>query len=166
MASEDSSTEELNHPDSNLPDQPVKPDPEWIDVDEILLWLSTCDRDHPACRRALPEESNEVLGRPVWLINVESGCIVPAESHEYLALSYVWGGAESGQLTTETLAALRLPGALGSHDRSDAVVVPKTIRHDAFLGAAKQLLSFFPGGAMVGTSGGIPGCRVVMAAKS
>lgn len=116
-------------------------DPHWIDVDEVLLWLSTCDRDHPTCRKVQPEETTGTLRCPLWLVDIQLECIVPAEGvhREYLALSYVWGGVESAQLTHDTLTALQRPGALGNRENSVVAVVPKTIRHAmGLVGLLKQ----------------------------
>ncbi|KAK6857383.1 hypothetical protein PG995_007570 [Apiospora arundinis] len=67
---------------------------------------------------------------PLWLIGTQLECIISAEAvaGEYIALSYVWGGTESGQLTRETVEQFQRPGVL-SQSANPRVVVPKTIRH-------------------------------------
>lgn len=88
--------------DSVPQEGPINLDPHWININDILLWISTCDRDHPACgsyhNPCISKIADEAPARPLWLIDTELECIVPAEAvvDEYLALSYVWGGVESG----------------------------------------------------------------------
>ncbi|KAK8876742.1 heterokaryon incompatibility protein-domain-containing protein [Apiospora arundinis] len=82
--------------------------------------------DHLECIALM----SEAPARPLWLIDTELECIVPAEAvvDEYLALSYVWGGVESGQLTRETIDRFQRPVIFTQSTNPD-VVVPKTIRH-------------------------------------
>ncbi|KAK7914245.1 hypothetical protein PG985_011948 [Apiospora marii] len=100
------------------------PDPNWINLEEVRQWIETCDLEHG-------EECHHpsLIGteRPVWLIDVEQACLVPAEEHRYIALSYVWGGVESSQATTDNIELLQLPGILEEEEAQ--VLVPKTIRH-------------------------------------
>lgn len=137
---EDKSGKQAIIPALTHPDQLGTLDSHWIDVDEMLLWLSIYDRDHPACRKAQREETGGAINRPLWLIDIQLECIVPAEGvhNEYIALSYVWGGVESAQLTHETFTTLQRPGALGNEDKPGAAVVPKTIHHAMGLVGLKQ----------------------------
>jgi len=102
----------------------TKLDPEWINIDELRLWIETCDEKHDACKHAA-----EVPGWPLWLIDVEKLCVVPAARGEsrYMALSYVWGQVESSELTRENTDSLQKPGSLALENKG--VRIPQTIRH-------------------------------------
>ncbi|KAF8854643.1 HET-domain-containing protein [Acephala macrosclerotiorum] len=103
---------------------PLQLSPKWIDLDTIRGWIRTCINDHgPEC---WPLEM--LSGLPVWLIDVKEQCLIPATAqHTYLALSYVWGQAESSETTKLNIVAFQTPGAFSPANRD--VEIPKTIRH-------------------------------------
>ena len=78
-----------NHPRVGLEAREVSPDS--INVDLVREWFMTCETKHPLT--CSPQKSESL--QKVCLIDVISKLIVPytARSSEYLALSYVWGGA-------------------------------------------------------------------------
>ncbi|KAK7917857.1 hypothetical protein PG985_011465 [Apiospora marii] len=118
----------------------AKLDCRWIDIDEVLHWLFTCEWNHPICR-SVAQTTGEIAGRPLWLIDIHQECIVPAQHirGEYLALSYVWGEARSGELTHQSISALQQPGALGTQATTGAAVVPRTVHHAmGLVGLLKQ----------------------------
>ncbi|KAK8121905.1 Zinc finger TFIIS-type protein [Apiospora sp. TS-2023a] len=107
------------------------PDPQWIDIEDIRQWIYTCDLEHG--EECHPNSIG--MERPIWLIDVKQACLVPAEEHRYLALSYVWGGVESSQATTDNIELLQLPGILQEED--SRFLIPATIRHA--MGLTKML---------------------------
>ncbi|KAK7983475.1 hypothetical protein PG989_010877 [Apiospora arundinis] len=110
------------------------PDPKWINVDEIRQWIYTCDSEHgETCRPTNPHHT----GRPIWLIDVKQNCLVPAEQHRYIALSYVWGGVDSAQTATDTIEHMQRPGVLTNEEEGGSLVIPKTILHT--MGLVKTL---------------------------
>ncbi|KAK8075263.1 HET-domain-containing protein [Apiospora hydei] len=114
------------------------PDPKWIDLKDVRLWIDTCDAEHgEECHPSSPN-----MDRPIWLIDVVQGCIVPAGQHQYIALSYVWGGVESAQTTLDNLEQMQLPGTLEEGDAGEGevgrrLIIPKTVRHA--MGLVKRL---------------------------
>ncbi|KAI1734076.1 HET-domain-containing protein [Xylaria scruposa] len=101
-------------------------DPYWINLDEIQQWIHTCTTCHSKTCETAAVVNSEIKG-PIWLVDVKNECIVPAETHRYIALSYVWGNAEGTEATREIMDTLQQPGALGT--QSEQVIVPKTVRH-------------------------------------
>lgn len=99
-------------------------DPQWVDIEAIRQWLYTCDFGHG--EKCIPK-TFEYDGMPLWLIDVDDECIVPAGNRQYVALSYVWGQVASSTATTENIATLQIPGVLS--EEHDTVVIPQTIRH-------------------------------------
>ncbi|KAK8043540.1 hypothetical protein PG993_005970 [Apiospora rasikravindrae] len=114
------------------------PDPKWIDLKDVRLWINTCDSEHgEECHPSSPN-----MERPIWLIDVVQGCIVPAGQHRYITLSYVWGGVESAQTTLDNLEQMQLPGTLDEGDGGEGeerhrLIIPKTVRHA--MGLVKRL---------------------------
>lgn len=100
-------------------------DPNWINLDVLHIWINQCTYGHDQCMNPLYEG-----GHPDLLIDVVDLNIVRSEDLSkdvrYFALSYVWGGGKSGELTKSTLESYKIPGAfaVGNGD----VLIPKTIR--------------------------------------
>ena len=69
----------------------------WVDFNSVQPWLATCSAIHgPIC---MPDDANGL--RELRVIDRNTGLVVPApRGCEYVALSYVWGTAES--VTTAT----------------------------------------------------------------
>ncbi|KAF2427383.1 HET-domain-containing protein [Tothia fuscella] len=100
----------------------------------IRNWLSICDAKHSGHCYIPPEqtrctESSNTSRGPIWLIDVENECVVPAPSGaRYIALSYVWGDHVEPNIpsliistTTHNLEKLQKRGGLPSRN------LPKTI---------------------------------------
>ena len=68
-------------------------DPDRIDAEQVLRWLSMCERLHPiTCKPQVAEDLREAL-KLICLVDAESGRLVPysTQTSDYLALSYKWG---------------------------------------------------------------------------
>ncbi|KAI3325632.1 HET-domain-containing protein [Xylariaceae sp. AK1471] len=127
-------------PSKEAADGPSRIDSEWIDLNDIRQWIYTCNYGHDEiCKsmalsdphsspeQALVHSEHTLHGRPLWLVDVEDECIVSAEAHRYVALSYVWGNVKGSETTRDTISILRQPGAL--RQQNEKARVPKTIRH-------------------------------------
>ncbi|KAI0184929.1 heterokaryon incompatibility protein-domain-containing protein [Xylaria flabelliformis] len=101
-------------------------DPCWINLNEIQQWIHTCTTCHSKTCETAAVVNSETRG-PLWLVDVKNECIVPAEAHRYIALSYVWGNAGGTEATREIMDILQHPGALSVNGKQ--VTVPKTVRH-------------------------------------
>ncbi|KAK3328747.1 heterokaryon incompatibility protein-domain-containing protein [Apodospora peruviana] len=84
-----------------------------VDIFTCRNWIEKCDKIH---KDHCHGSTTEAHGRPSKLVDCQRQCLVPAEDHQYLALSYVWG---PGKPRTRT--QLEKEGAL----RPDSL--PKTI---------------------------------------
>ena len=91
-------------------------------LDIMKSWIKTCNEHHGSpC--VIPKADATVW--PAWLIDVVDACIVEGDVAErYLTLSYVWGGVQTLQLTTNNINRLRQQGSLTKEE----VTLPKTIR--------------------------------------
>ncbi|KAF2252022.1 HET-domain-containing protein [Trematosphaeria pertusa] len=99
----------------------------FISTDVIQSWLQTCLQLHgDRCGNGLRSDTRGWNG-PLWLIDVEDGCLVAAFPRaKYVALSYVWGcGSISASTTNENFVKLQERGGL--YDPS-TVTLPRTIR--------------------------------------
>ncbi|KAK3361857.1 heterokaryon incompatibility protein-domain-containing protein [Lasiosphaeria ovina] len=114
--------------DWRMPDSLSRP----IEIGTLAKWLKTCDTHHNGhCQSQHFVNADQT---PTWLVNVRRQCIERAcPGHRYVALSYVWGKAESVSLTTTTVDSLLILGSL------DNVVLPRTIRDAMHLVAALDL---------------------------
>lgn len=98
-------------------------DNEFIDIDLMSKWISTCDQLHTSTCNVPTSPSTSLS----WMIDTISGCLVPAgECTRYVALSYVWGQTEMLKTTTETLSAMKEAGALHADTKWK---IPPVIRH-------------------------------------
>lgn len=67
-------------------------------VSRIREWLDTCNRehDHHCCESS--SNVDQSTFRPTWLIDSADRCLVKSKPGDrYVALSYVWGSARSGE---------------------------------------------------------------------
>jgi hypothetical protein len=106
-------------------------DRQWIDIDLLCRWKSTCLSQHghkcesPYTAFTVPR----VL--PLWLVDTEQLCIVPgsnATDSAFVTLSYVWGDTSPfTTTTTRNLKELQKPGAFAA--RSSAALLPNTIKN-------------------------------------
>ncbi|KAI1761589.1 heterokaryon incompatibility protein-domain-containing protein [Hypoxylon sp. FL1150] len=100
-------------------------DPSWVNLDDIRLWIRTCDYEHGhECQTA------DTKTAVSWLIDVADQCLIPCDPnrhYQYVALSYVWGHCPSSQTTMANLDALQVPGVLSENNKN--IVIPKTILH-------------------------------------
>jgi len=82
----------------------------------IQNWLSVCDTKHSDhCYTPMKQTGDSAGSAPIWFIDVENECIVPALSGaRYIALSYVWGENVSSisSTTASNLNELRKMGSL------------------------------------------------------
>lgn len=95
----------------------------WINLDEIRLWMHTCDTKH-TCWAA------DTQTAVAWLIDVHRKCLIPCDpntNYQYVALSYVWGQCPSSHTTMANLDAFQIPGVFS--EKNPDVTIPKTIRH-------------------------------------
>lgn len=93
----------------------------WLEQwhEGVKEWLTTCIEEHgDECRPPTPMTESDA-----WLIDVKRACIIRAESHRYIALSYVWGHVDSSKLTKINMASLQVPGALEQNE----ITIPRTI---------------------------------------
>lgn len=75
-----------------------------------------------------PLFSQNLDATPVYFIDTQASCIVPARSKEsYISLSYVWGHVSSLHLQRANVNTLTSPGALRRRDIIDRI--PLTILH-------------------------------------
>ncbi|KAF2092949.1 HET-domain-containing protein [Rhizodiscina lignyota] len=93
--------------------------PHGINLETLKTWIKTCMNTHG---NHCSNRNASAFGKPVWLIDVVRACLVPADTHCYLALSYVWGAVECASLTLDTLEALQ------GHESLAKVSIPRTIR--------------------------------------
>ena len=89
--------------------------PHWIDVSIGKLWLSDCEMRHGGqCSKPAWAEAME---KPKFLrlLDVDNLNIVVSPDPDvcrYVALSYVWGGAEMLKLRSSLLQAISMPNSL------------------------------------------------------
>lgn len=99
--------ERPRYPDYDQDERPRESDP--LDVSKIKEWLDQCNRIHGShCQGS----TTNGIGRPRFLVDVKRMCLVPAEEHPYLTLSYVWGKAPCVSLSSQTRALLQAEGSL------------------------------------------------------
>ena len=109
------STQADNNPERSL-------DPDWISIDLLKKWYTSCCHEHGAkCSDlALPS-----MAGPSWLIDIKRGNLVIAEvGYVYAALSYVWGQTDTLRTTTENLIFLLEEGSIFASWN----LIPRTIR--------------------------------------
>ncbi|KAF2188139.1 HET-domain-containing protein, partial [Zopfia rhizophila CBS 207.26] len=88
---------------------------------EVEKWLHDCSCNHLACSQVKDKDTP----LDIFLIDVVNRQIVPKRSDcQYLALSYVWGGACTFHLTKPRLKELQEQGALLRHINA----IPQVIR--------------------------------------
>lgn len=106
----------------------IRLDPDWIDLQLAGQWKQKCLEEHGMkCNNQLKVSPV----RPLWVVDVESQCIVPGrDCAAFVALSYRWGGHSWMRVNREVLNTMRNPGALAT-----ANLAP-TIRHTISLTSA------------------------------
>ncbi|KAJ4986515.1 hypothetical protein SVAN01_07951 [Stagonosporopsis vannaccii] len=94
-----------------------------VNKEQIRQWRQKCQDLHgPFCKDDHREDLNKHL-KTMLLIDTELDCVVEADpSTKYFALSYVWGGASTVQLTNANVEGYMRPGAL------KRIALPHTIR--------------------------------------
>jgi hypothetical protein len=100
-------------------------DARTMDVKIIRTWIDQCDQLHgKRCHGSRTSQMHSPF--PSYLIDVQRGCLVAAPRNpQYVALSYVWGGAEtSAYATIANLAALQEHNGL----YSGIISLPSLIR--------------------------------------
>lgn len=106
----------------------IRLDPDWIDLQLARKWKEKCLEEHGMkCNN--PFRVSAV--RPLWVVDVESRCIVPGRyCAAFVALSYRWGNHSWPRVNREMLNTIRKPGAL------DAANLAPIIRHAISLTSA------------------------------
>ncbi|RYP75208.1 hypothetical protein DL771_002533 [Monosporascus sp. 5C6A] len=105
--------------------------PLLLDLRWVQRWMDICKTDHGiACERA-DIDSKHGLER-IRFIDVEHMCVVTLEDvhllgHQYIALSYVWGGPQELKLERRNKHDMAKPGAL------DVKTLPQTIKDSILL---------------------------------
>ncbi|KAI1113549.1 heterokaryon incompatibility protein-domain-containing protein [Nemania sp. NC0429] len=101
--------------------QPVER-PTQASFAQLKRWLADCQATHDACAKP-PDDDATPLPKSFRLIDVEKKCIVLAPPNpRYLALSYVWGTANTILLKQHNYDELHSEGALRGG------LLPKTIQ--------------------------------------
>lgn len=96
---------------------------DFISLDLMREWITSCEMDHKTCCSIPPLPSITLS----WVIDTTDLCLVPAEhGTRYIALSYVWGQTEMLNTTQETVRSLQVAGALSV---TSQLTVPRVIRH-------------------------------------
>lgn len=99
----------------------------WIDPCLLKRWQSTCVREHGELCHLSPHAGFAQLW-PEFLVDVWQQCLVAAlPSHEYICLSYVWGGSAQFNTLSSNIDKLRQPGAFAPVNMAQRL--PNTIRH-------------------------------------
>lgn len=99
--------------------------PLLLDLRWVQRWMDICKTDHGiACERADIDSKHRL--KRIRFVDVEQMCVVTLENvhlsgHQYMALSYVWGGPQELKLERHNKDNLAKPGALAAKS------LPKTI---------------------------------------
>lgn len=90
----------------------IRLDPDWIDLQLARKWKKRCLDEHGMkCNN--PFKISPV--KPLWVVDVESECIVPGRNcAAFVALSYRWGNHSWPRVNKEILSTMRKPGALAT----------------------------------------------------
>ena len=105
--------------------------PLLLDLRWVRRWMDICKTGHgAACERADIDSKNKL--QKIRFVDVEQMCIVALEEihlsgHQYIALSYVWGGPQELKLERHNEDNLAKPGALAAKS------LPKTITDSILL---------------------------------
>ena len=93
----------------------------------IEQWKTDCGTLHGRECLRLPNSKYLAPASPIWFVDVNQKCIVPAcRGVSYVALSYVWGRSEHLRAAKSNIDALCKPGALDPSNRE--FTIPQTIR--------------------------------------
>ena len=99
-------------------------DREWIDIELLKEWHSTCINSHVHTCSIKVLEIDQSFPKLI-LVDTKRKCLVQMErSCRYVALSYVWGGTNAFLTMTDNVVQLSEPGAL----EAEHVRLPKTIQ--------------------------------------
>ncbi|KAE8440612.1 hypothetical protein EG329_007031 [Mollisiaceae sp. DMI_Dod_QoI] len=101
-------------------------DEHWIRFDTIKDWYRICRDEHGAACHS-PLFSQDLDATPVYFIDTQDSCIIPAPKERYISLSYVWGHVSSLHLERANVNTLTSQGALRRRDIIDRI--PLTILH-------------------------------------
>lgn len=108
---------------------PLQPE---VDLDRIRGWYAECKSHHgDSCNKRYTSELEKHVDHLV-LIDANAGCLkfLPV-STSFVALSYVWGQAETTKLQRSNFEQLKRPGALDYE--SQELVLPNAIRDAMYL---------------------------------
>ncbi|KAL9619302.1 MAG: hypothetical protein Q9160_006067 [Pyrenula sp. 1 TL-2023] len=86
-------------------------DPDYVDEKLIRSWIDSCVKRHSdTCGRQAASRGRKA--RPIRVIDVKNECLVSADDSHYVALSYVWGKANSIVTLKSNLKDLEKQGSL------------------------------------------------------
>lgn len=89
----------------------------------IESWLRTCKDDHPNCNKPKFTTAAEPKARFLLIDVVDQQIVAKSLSTPFVALSYVWGGAEQLQLTKALFSELtRHQGLMKYQDKISATI--------------------------------------------
>ncbi|GAP92903.1 putative heterokaryon incompatibility protein [Rosellinia necatrix] len=126
---------DLDHRAFTLVDlEPADLDPDWIDLDRVCAWATSCDAEHAGKCHTLTEWTSTPPPSlaPLLLVDVISKCLIEipidhVPDIRYAALSYVWGQLQGTLETiTENVQDLCEKHALASPSYSARI--PDTVR--------------------------------------
>ncbi|EXJ63315.1 uncharacterized protein A1O5_11636 [Cladophialophora psammophila CBS 110553] len=105
-----SAREVLGRQDSPFRDQTDQ----TISIDQIKIWIDVCEREHgDTCGSLTLSSSSAEIEYPILLIDVNLRCLVwSTAASRYLALSYVWGQADTAETMRSNLESRLKPSGL------------------------------------------------------
>lgn len=118
--------------DLNLLNRHVKELQAEVDIGRLKGWHAECQVHHgDSCNNRYTQDLARHVDHLV-LVDVNDGCLwsLPI-STPFVALSYVWGQAETTKLRTSNFEQLKQLGVL--HPDSQELVIPNTIRDAIYL---------------------------------
>jgi len=105
-----------------------------IHIGTIRGWIELCNEHHGShCQKRGVEKG---AGRPEYLIDVGRKCLVRAEDHPYVALSYVWGQAKSMETTKANVNHLLEEDSFAGDDVELLATIRDAMNLTAILGEA------------------------------
>ena len=95
-----------------------------VNLETAIAWLQRCKLGYGLCRSKIERAPTTLFPRGFKLIDVQKQCIIAADSsHEYLALSYVWGSSTCLQITKGDEEIFKAEGSLIPQSH----LIPKTV---------------------------------------
>ncbi|CAE6999761.1 hypothetical protein PTT_14704 [Pyrenophora teres f. teres 0-1] len=106
-------------------------DPQWVRVEVVRDWITSCVNNHMDRFKMLPFSRDQDLIMPRYLVDTLRMCLVKGDQGkgDYFALSYQWDRTET--LRNTTLLCQRLLQQYSLSDPEIASKIPTTVK-DAF----------------------------------